>query len=77
MLTPPDLEREFGLTGGNIFHGAMGLDSLLLMRPIKGWTPVRGLYMCGSGSHPRGGVTGAPSRNAAHVVLQDVKKLFR
>ncbi|KAK0605871.1 hypothetical protein LWI29_031669 [Acer saccharum] len=81
MLTPPDLEREFGLTGGNIFHGAMGLDSLFLMRPIKGWsnyrTPVRGLYMCGSGSHPGGGVTGAPGRNAAHVVLQDVKKLFR
>ncbi|KAK3224114.1 hypothetical protein Dsin_011139 [Dipteronia sinensis] len=81
MLTPPDLEREFGLTGGNIFHGAMGLDSLFLMRPVKGWsnyrTPVRGLYMCGSGSHPGGGVTGAPGRNAAHVVLQDVKKQFR
>ncbi|KAF2282761.1 hypothetical protein GH714_043170 [Hevea brasiliensis] len=64
MLTPPDLEREFGLTGGNIFHGAMGLDSLFLMRPVKGWsgyrTPVRGLYMCGSGSHPGGGVMGAP-----------------
>ncbi|KAK7814426.1 pyridine nucleotide-disulfide oxidoreductase domain-containing protein 2 [Quercus suber] len=78
MLTPPDLEREFSLTGGNIFHGAMGLDSLFLMRPIKGWsdhrTPIRGLYMCGSGSHPGGGVMGAPGRNAAHVVLQDVKK---
>ncbi|GMY11526.1 pyridine nucleotide-disulfide oxidoreductase domain-containing protein 2-like isoform X1 [Fagus crenata] len=81
MLTPPDLEREFGLTGGNIFHGAMGLDSLFLMRPIKGWsdhrTPIRGLYMCGSGSHPGGGVMGAPGRNAAHVVLQDVKKRSR
>ncbi|KAL5754649.1 hypothetical protein ACOSP7_022869 [Xanthoceras sorbifolium] len=78
MLTPPDLEREFGLTGGNIFHGAMGLDSLFLMRPVKGWsnyrTPVRGLYLCGSGSHPGGGVTGAPGRNSAHVVLHDVKK---
>ncbi|KAF8377933.1 hypothetical protein HHK36_031322 [Tetracentron sinense] len=77
MLTPPDLEREFGLTGGNIFHGAMGLDSLFLMRPVKGWsdyrTPLRGLYMCGSGAHPGGGVMGAPGRNAAHVVLQDVK----
>ncbi|KAM3757339.1 hypothetical protein ACB098_02G180400 [Castanea mollissima] len=81
MLTPPDLEREFGLTGGNIFHGAMGLDSLFLMRPIKGWsdhrTPIRGLYMCGSGSHPGGGVMGAPGHNAAHVVLQDLKKHSR
>ncbi|KAJ9147422.1 hypothetical protein P3X46_029587 [Hevea brasiliensis] len=78
MLTPPDLEREFGLTGGNIFHGAMGLDSLFLMRPVKGWsgyrTPVRGLYMCGSGSHPGGGVMGAPGRNAAQVVLRDVRR---
>ncbi|KAF2290736.1 hypothetical protein GH714_015248 [Hevea brasiliensis] len=77
MLTPPDLEREIGLTGGNIFHGAMGLDSLFLMRPVKGWsnyrTPLRGLYLCGSGSHPGGGVMGAPGRNAAHLVLQDVK----
>ncbi|WCJ24909.1 Pyridine nucleotide-disulfide oxidoreductase domain-containing protein 2 [Euphorbia peplus] len=77
MLTPPDLEREIGLTGGNIFHGAMTLDSLFLMRPVKGWsnyrTPVEGLYLCGSGSHPGGGVMGAPGRNAAHVVLQDVK----
>ncbi|CAK9152404.1 unnamed protein product [Ilex paraguariensis] len=78
MLTPPDLEREIGLTGGNIFHGAMGLDSLFLMRPVKGWsnykTPLRGLYLCGSGTHPGGGVMGAPGRNAAHVVLQDMKE---
>ncbi|CAA7393698.1 unnamed protein product [Spirodela intermedia] len=78
MLAPPDLEREFGLTGGNIFHGAMHLDSIFLMRPVKGWsayrTPVKGLYLCGSGAHPGGGVMGAPGRNAAHVVLQDVKK---
>ncbi|WVZ91477.1 hypothetical protein U9M48_037643 [Paspalum notatum var. saurae] len=77
MLTPPDLEREFGLTGGNIFHGAMGLDSLFLMRPVKGWsdyrTPVKGLYLCGSGAHPGGGVMGAPGRNAATVVLEDLK----
>ncbi|XP_040999626.1 pyridine nucleotide-disulfide oxidoreductase domain-containing protein 2-like isoform X1 [Juglans microcarpa x Juglans regia] len=81
MLTPPDLEREFGLTGGNIFHGAMGLDSLFLMRPVKQWsdhrTPIRGLYMCGSGSHPGGGVMGAAGRNAAYVVLHDVKKHSR
>ncbi|KAH1206465.1 Pyridine nucleotide-disulfide oxidoreductase domain-containing protein 2 [Glycine max] len=76
MLTPPDLEREIGLTGGNIFHGAMGLDSLFLMRPAKGWsnykTPLRGLYLCGSGAHPGGGVMGAPGRNAARLVLQEV-----
>uniref|UniRef100_A0A2P2K8C7 Pyridine nucleotide-disulfide oxidoreductase domain-containing protein 2 n=1 Tax=Rhizophora mucronata TaxID=61149 RepID=A0A2P2K8C7_RHIMU len=78
MLTPPDLEREIGLTGGNVFHGAMGLDSLFLMRPVKGWssyrTPLPGLYLCGSGTHPGGGVMGAPGRNASHVVLQDVNK---
>ncbi|KAI4298375.1 hypothetical protein L6164_031946 [Bauhinia variegata] len=81
MLTPPDLEREIGLTGGNIFHGAMGLDSLFLMRPVKGWanhrTPIRGLYLCGSGCHPGGGVMGAPGRNAAHVVLKDIKKHYQ
>ncbi|KAK8673219.1 hypothetical protein V6N13_111568 [Hibiscus sabdariffa] len=78
MLTPPDLEREIGLTGGNIFHGAMGLDSLFLMRPVKGWsnyrTPLAGLYLCGSGAHPGGGVMGAPGRNAAKLVLEDFKK---
>ncbi|ONK74506.1 uncharacterized protein A4U43_C03F7070 [Asparagus officinalis] len=77
MLTPPDLEREIGLTGGNIFHGAMSLDSLFLMRPVKGWsgyrTPLKGLYLCGSGAHPGGGVMGAPGRNAASVVIQDLK----
>lgn len=77
MLAPPDLERIIGLTGGNIFHGAMGLDSLFLMRPVKGWsnyrTPVRGLYLCGSGVHPGGGVMGAPGRNAARVVIEDIK----
>ncbi|KAF3333755.1 pyridine nucleotide-disulfide oxidoreductase domain-containing protein 2 [Carex littledalei] len=78
MLTPLDLEKEFGLTGGNIFHGAMGLDSLFLMRPTKGWsgyrTPLKGLYLCGSGAHPGGGVMGAPGRNAASVVIQDLKR---
>ncbi|KAK1288732.1 hypothetical protein QJS10_CPB19g00567 [Acorus calamus] len=78
MLTPPDLEKEFGLTGGNIFHGAVGLGALFLMRPVKGWsdyrTPLKGLYLCGSGAHPGGGVMGAPGRNSAHVVLEDIKK---
>lgn len=79
MLTPPDLEREFGLTGGNIFHGAMSLDSMFLMRPIKGWsgykTPIKGLYLCGSGTHPGGGVMGAPGRNAASVVIEHLKSV--
>ncbi|KAF7130343.1 hypothetical protein RHSIM_Rhsim10G0122600 [Rhododendron simsii] len=79
MLTPPDLEREIGLTGGNIFHGAMGLQSLFLLRPLKGWsnyrTPLQGLYLCGSGAHPGGGVMGAPGRNAAHEVLKDIVSL--
>ncbi|XP_054825057.1 uncharacterized protein LOC129322728 isoform X2 [Prosopis cineraria] len=81
MLTPPDLDREIGLTGGNIFHGTMGLDSLFLMRPVKGWsgykTPLQGLYLCGSGAHPGGGVMGAPGRNAARVVLQDVNRSLK
>ncbi|XP_057738574.1 uncharacterized protein LOC130955671 isoform X1 [Arachis stenosperma] len=81
MLTPPDLEREIGLTGGNIFHGAMGLDSLFLMRPVKGWsnhkTPIRDLYLCGSGTHPGGGVMGSPGRNAARVILNDFKKHYQ
>lgn len=73
-LTPLDLEREFGLTGGDIFHGALGLDQLWAARPILGYgdhrTPVRGLYLCGSGSHPGGGVTGIPGYNAARVMLR-------
>lgn len=81
MLTPPDLERVIGLTGGNIFHGSMKLDSLFLSRPVKGWsdyrTPLKGLYLCGSGTHPGGGVMGAPGRNAASVVLQDIKSFAK
>lgn len=69
VLAPPDLERIFGLTGGNIFHGAMSLDRLAFMRPLPGWahyrTPVKGLYLCGAGTHPGGGVMGACGRNAA------------
>lgn len=74
VLTPLDLERHFALTGGNIFHGAMALHQLFSMRPITGWadyrTPLAGLYLCGSGCHPGGGVTGAPGRNAAREVLR-------
>ncbi len=74
-LSPLDLEREYGLTGGNIFHGALSLDQLYFMRPVLGWsryaTPVRNLYLCGSGAHPGGGVTGAPGHNAAMEILQE------
>ncbi len=75
VLTPLDLERRFGLTGGNIFHGEMSLDQMFVMRPVAGSaryrTPVRGLYLCGSGTHPGGGVMGAPGYNAAHEILKD------
>ncbi len=75
VLSPLDLEEQFGLTGGNIFHGDMSLDQLFFMRPVAGWakyrTPVRGLYLCGSGAHPGGGVMGAPGFNAAREILRD------
>jgi phytoene dehydrogenase-like protein len=78
VLSPLDLERIFGLTGGNIFHGAMGLDQLFWLRPAAGWsryrTPVPGLYLCGSGAHPGGGVLGAPGRNAAQVAMRDLAR---
>ena len=76
-LTPLDLERTFGLTGGNIFQGAMSLSQLFSLRPVAGWadhrTPIDGLYLCGAASHPGGGVTGAPGYNAAREVLKDLK----
>ena len=78
VLTPLDLERTYGLTEGNIFHGDLSLDQLFFMRPVPGWsqyrTPIDGLYLCGAGAHPGGGVTGAPGRNAAHQVLRDWKR---
>lgn len=74
ILTPLDLERRFGITGGNIFHGEMSLDQMFVMRPVPGWAryrmPVRGLYLCGSGAHPGGGVMGAPGYNAARQILK-------
>ncbi len=77
-LTPLDLEREFGLAGGDIFHGALGLDQLFSARPVLGHgnyrAPVRGLYLCGAGTHPGGGVTGAPGHNAAHEILKDARR---
>jgi len=78
VLTPLDLERTYGLTEGNIFHGDLTLEQLFFMRPVPGWsqyrTPIEGLYLCGAGAHPGGGVTGAPGHNAAHQTLRDWKK---
>ena len=78
VLTPVDLERIYGLTEGNIFHGDLRLEQLFFMRPVPGWsqyrTPIDGLYLCGAGTHPGGGVTGAPGHNAAQQVLRDWKK---
>jgi phytoene dehydrogenase-like protein len=75
VISPLDMEREYGLTGGNIFHGDMTVDQLFFMRPVPGWaqyrTPIKGLYLCGSGAHPGGGVMGAPGYNAAREVLKD------
>ena len=75
VLGPPDLEERFGLTGGNIFHGELLPDWLFEKRPANTWhryrTPLPGFYMCGSGTHPGGGVCGAPGRNAARAVLED------
>jgi phytoene dehydrogenase-like protein len=75
VLSPLDLERTFGLTGGNIFQGAMNLNQLYSLRPVAGWadhrTPVKGLYLCGAASHPGGGVMGACGRNAARAILAD------
>jgi phytoene dehydrogenase-like protein len=76
-LSPMDLEREFGLVGGDIFHGKLSLNQLFSARPVLGYAayrmPVKGLYLCGSGAHPGGGVTGAPGFNAAREVLRDLK----
>jgi phytoene dehydrogenase-like protein len=78
VLSPLDLEREFSLTGGDIFHGEMTPDRLFVMRPLLGWaryrTPIRGLYLCGSGTHPGGGVMGAPGYNAAREILRDWRR---
>jgi phytoene dehydrogenase-like protein len=76
VLSPLDLERKLALTGGDIFHGSLSLDQLYAARPALGFgdyrSPVPGLYMCGSGTHPGGGVTGAPGHNAAHEILRDL-----
>ena len=78
IMSPLDLERTFGLIGGDIFHGALSLDQLFSARPMLGFGdyrgPLKGLYMCGSGTHPGGGVTGAPGHNAAREIIADFRR---
>jgi phytoene dehydrogenase-like protein len=76
VLTPLDLETQFGLTEGSIYHGQMTPDQMFFMRPVAGWSqyrsPIDGLYLCGAGTHPGGGLTGAPGFNAAREILRDI-----
>jgi phytoene dehydrogenase-like protein len=77
VLAPPDLEAEFGTWGGHLFHGEPALDQLFTMRPLLGWaryaSPIGGLYLCGAGTHPGGGVTGLPGWNAAREILRALR----
>ncbi len=77
VITPRDLEQTYGLTGGHILHGEHSLDQLFTMRPILGWaqyrTPIAGLYLCGAGTHPGGGITAGPGQNAAREIVKDLK----
>jgi phytoene dehydrogenase-like protein len=81
IMSPLDLERTFGLIGGDIFHGALDLGQMYAARPMLGHAdyrgPLKGLYMCGAGTHPGGGVTGAPGHNAAHEILRDFGRKMR
>ena len=78
VITPKDLEQTYGLTGGHIFHGELALDQLFTMRPLLDWaqyrTPIKGLYLCGSGTHPGNGLTGVSGANAAREIIKDLRK---
>jgi phytoene dehydrogenase-like protein len=78
VLTPLDLERTYGLTGGHVHHGEPSLDQSFAFRPLIGWaqyrTPIAGLYLCGAGTHPGGGVTGGPGANASREIVRDLRK---
>jgi phytoene dehydrogenase-like protein len=78
VLTPLDIEQTFGLTEGNIFQGELTLEQLFFLRPVPGWaryaTPIDRLYMCGSATHPGGGIMGAPGKNAAERILNDRRR---
>jgi len=77
VITPQDLETTYGFTGGHIYHGELALDQLFTMRPVLDWarysTPVRGLYLCGSGTHPGNGLTGGSGANAAREIIRDLR----
>ena len=81
VITPLDLEQTYGLSGGHIFHGEQSLDQFFTFRPLIGWaqyrTPIKGLYLCGAGTHPGGGVTGRPGANASREIIKDFKKTSR
>ncbi|MGH9908083.1 MAG: phytoene desaturase family protein, partial [Pyrinomonadaceae bacterium] len=78
VITPLDLEETYGLSGGHIMHGEQSLDQFFAFRPLIGWaryrTPIRGLYLCGAGTHPGGGITGGPGMNAAREIIKDLRK---
>ena len=78
VITPLDLERTYGLTGGHIFHGDLALDQLFVARPLLGWarygTPIRNLYLCGSGTHPGTGLSGRSGALAAKQIARDLKR---
>ena len=78
VLTPLDIERTMGMTEGNIFQGELSLEQLFFLRPVPGWaqyhTPIPRLYMCGSATHPGGGIMGAPGKNAAEKILKDGRR---
>ncbi|MGI9007351.1 MAG: phytoene desaturase family protein [Streptosporangiaceae bacterium] len=78
VLAPPDIEARYGLLGGNIFQGEMAPAQMLSLRPVFGYgdyrSPISGLYLCGSGTHPGGGVMAAPGRNASRAILADVRR---
>ena len=77
VITPLDLERTYGLSGGHIHHGEQSLDQFFIFRPVIGWaqyrTPIANLYLCGSGTHPGGGITGASGANASREIIKDLK----
>jgi phytoene dehydrogenase-like protein len=77
VITPQDLETTYGFTGGHVFHGELALDQLFTMRPVLDWarykTPIRGLFLCGSGTHPGNGLTCASGANAAREIIHDLR----